>query len=181
MNRDARPGPPSAVRDRAPLQPVTQRELIWRRSLFDSMTAIGWERMPGAFALPVSGPEADYRGAAVAPGVAFSTERRATSAMGSRTFTLRTLDLDFELVGRVRLSRGGVDQSLYSLAHALHGEELIPDVLLAEAWSRARTFAPEPTTEVLDGHFRHLERRVERIGTSLVRFRLAAWGARHAD
>ncbi|WP_330289383.1 hypothetical protein [Streptomyces sp. NBC_00576] len=165
----------------AHLLPVSQIELTWRRDLFDSMRGIGWERMPAAFALPVSGPEADYRGASVPPGVAFSTERRATSAMGSRTFTLRTLDLDFELVGRVRLRRAGVDQHFYSLAHALDGDDLVSDVLLAEAWARTRTFAAEPTTGVLERYFARLEHRVEQIDTKLIRFRLAAWRPRHAD
>ena len=164
-----------------PLQRVAPRELVWRRSLFDTLAGIGWERMPAMFALPVSGAEADYRGVPVPPGVAFSTERRATSAMGSRTFTLRTLDLDFELVGRTRLRRAGVDQRLYSLAHALHGDSLIPDVFLGEAWVRARDFDPDPARNVLNRHFQRLDHRIEAVDHALVRFRLAAWEPRHDD
>lgn len=164
-----------------PLQRVAPREIAWRRALFDTLAGIGWERMPAMFALPVSGAKADHRGVPMSPGVAFSTERRATSAMGSRTFTLRTLDLDFELVGRTRLRRAGVNQRLYSLAHALHGDGLVPDVLLGEAWVRARDFDPDPTRNVLNEYFRHLDHRIEAIDRSLVRFRLAAWEPRHAD
>ncbi|MFE7271830.1 hypothetical protein [Streptomyces sp. NPDC057623] len=129
----------------------------------------------------MSGASADYRGVPVTPGVAFSTERRATSAMGSRTFTLRTLDLDFELVGRTRLRRAGVNQRLYSLTHALSGDDLVPNVFLGEAWERARDFAPDPVTDVLKECFRYVDYRVEQVDPALVRFRLAAWEPHHAD
>ncbi|MFJ6687004.1 hypothetical protein [Streptomyces werraensis] len=151
-----------------------------RRSLFRRLGVLGWERMSSAFALPVGGAPADYRGMDVPPSAAFSTERQGTSALSSRSFTLRTLDLDFTLVGRNRLRRAGVNQKFYSLGYALHERSLLADVLLAEGWIRARDFEPEPIVRVLEEHFHRVDKRIERIDHSLVRYRLNAWEPRDA-
>ncbi|MEV7211969.1 hypothetical protein AB0O31_02580 [Kitasatospora cineracea] len=169
------PGGPAAH-----LEAVPRAAADRRRSLYRRLAELGWERMSPAFALTDGGAPADYRGVRVPPGAAFSTHRTGTSSYGARAFTLRTLDLDFGLVGRNRLRRAGVNQRLYSLGHALQGERLLPDVLLAEGWIRGRDFDPEPTLRVLEAHFGRTEQRIEWIDSSLVRFRLASWEARGA-
>ncbi|WP_316771627.1 hypothetical protein [Streptomyces sasae] len=163
-----------------PLHLVPAHTADRRRSLFRQLGLLGWERMSSAFALPVGGDLADYRGIPVPPSAAFSTERRGTSALSSRSFTLRTLDLDFELVGRNRLRRAGVNQKLYSLGYALHERSLLADVLLAEGWIRARDFYEEPIVRVLEEHFHRVDKRIERIDHTLVRYRLNAWEPRDA-
>ena len=159
----------------AQLRPFPTHAAWRRRKLFRRLAELGWERMSSAFALPVPGDSADYRGVRLSPGTVFSTQCQGKSKSGTRSLTLRTLDLDFELVGRNRLRSGGVNQRLYSLGHALHGQELEPGVLLAEGWIRARDFSPQPTLSVIEDGFRRVEKNIEWIDRSLVRFRVAAW------
>lgn len=151
------------------------------RPLIDRMRELGWERMSPVFAFPAPSAAGDFRGVRIPDGPAFSTRRQARSAVGTRTMTLRTLDLDFELVGRERLRKAGVGQRLYSIGHALHGRELLPGVLLAQGWVRPEYHDPDPLLDMLRGRFAHLAERTERIDRALVRFRLAAWGAADAD
>jgi hypothetical protein len=149
-----------------------------RPTLYRKLGALGWERMTPAFAVPSSGPAEDFQGTGLSPSVAYGTRTTVRSSLGQREVTVRSLDLDFTLVGRLRLRRGGVDQRLYTLGPAIHGTVIEPDVLLAEGWIRTRHADPAPLLDVLDTWFQHVIHRVNPISAALIRLRVAAWTAR---
>lgn len=134
--------------------------------------------MPAAFAVPSSGSAEDFHGIRLMPSMTYGTRTILTSPTGQREATLRSVDLDFTLVGRLRLRRGGVDQRLYTFGPALHGTRIEPDVLAAEGWLRARHANPAALLDILDAWFGHVRHCVDRISPALVRLRAVAWTLR---
>jgi len=142
----------------------------------ERLAAAGWERMSPVFAVPATEAARTYRGLRVPEQVRFATRRVLTSRLGSREFTLRTATLDFDLVTGARLQHGGLDQLLYSIGDALVGDTVVPDVLLADGWARARTFHHEAILETLHAFFGQVEFTLQRAGDNLTRFRALARG-----
>ncbi|WP_329172855.1 hypothetical protein [Streptomyces sp. NBC_01477] len=142
----------------------------------EQLAAAGWERMSPVFAIPAGDATRAYRGLRVPEQPRFATRRTLASRQSTREFTLRTATLDFDLVTGARLQHGGLDQLLYSIGDALVGDAVVPDVLLADGWARARTFHPEAILETLHAFFGHVESSLQQAGDNLTHFRALARG-----
>lgn len=141
-------------------------------ALIRELTALGWERMSPVFAVRASTQTRRVHGQPLPDRIRFGTPMRLRSQRGSADFTIRTAGTDFDLVTGERLSRGGLDQLVYSVGDALSDGVVIPDVLLAEGWTRGDA---TPVLPVLGRHFRVVVHESQEISPHLTRLRLAAW------
>ncbi|MGW1951454.1 hypothetical protein ACWCPI_01620 [Streptomyces sp. NPDC001920] len=151
-----------------------------RLLLFRELTAHGWERQTPAFAVRSHEAVRSWRDHRIPEHVRYGTVCRAHTLTGERALTLRSVGLDFTLVTGPRLQRDGLDQRLLSLGYALDGDEVKPDVLLAESWTRARSTDVDGFLEVVDRFFTDVEWQLSAPDRTLRHFRACARGLRVA-
>ncbi|HEY8986292.1 MAG TPA: hypothetical protein VIU15_42800 [Streptomyces sp.] len=160
-------------------EPAVVRDTQLR--LFRDLTARGWERQTSAFAVRSHEAARKWRDQRIPEHLRYGSVRTAHTLTGERALTLRSVGLDFTLVTGPRLQREGLDQRLFSLGYALDGDEVEPEVLLAESWSRARSTDVDGFLEVVDTFFTDVEWELRAPDRTLRHFRACAKGLRIAQ
>ncbi len=158
------------------LREVTPEHRRWLRSVEASLRDAGWSRMSPVFALPMSSGVRTVSGQRVPESVRLGTSHRLSSNLGDHDFTIRTVGLDFDLIGGRQLAHRRASL-VFSIGDALSGQDLMRDVLLADACI-PRSSSPQTTLvalEVIRAHFKSVRVDERDFDADTIRVKVAAW------